>query len=145
MIWVYVLLTVILIAAGLGYVKKKEIELEASFRKRFASKNVLFMDKHALFVAQQSDGYSHVRGAGHLVLTDEELYYKRQFGNKVISIPLSSIVHVGQTRRLAGQSPGRSMLKVAFTTLRGQEDAVAWRVNELQRWIDEISAAIGNK
>jgi hypothetical protein len=145
MVWVYVLLAVIVIAAGLGYVKKKAIELEADFQGRFAGKNIRFMDKHALYIAQQSDGYSHVRGMGYLVLTDEELYYKRQFGNKVLSIPLSSILHVGQTRRLVAQSTGRSMLKVAFTTLAGQEDAVAWRVKELQRWIDEISAAIGNK
>ena len=145
MIWVLILLAVTVIAAGLGYVKKKEIELEASFQERFAGKNIRFMDKHAVFIAQQSNGYSHVRGMGYLVLTDEELYYKRQFGNKVLSIPLSSIVHVGQTSRLAGQSPGRSMLKVAFTTPAGQEDAVAWRVKELQRWIDEISAAIANK
>jgi len=145
MIWVYVLLAVIVIAAALGYVKKKEIELEARFQKEFAGKNIRFMDKHALFVAQQSDGYSHVRGMGHLVLTDEELHYERQFGNKVISIPLSSIVHVGQTLRLGGQSPGRPMLKVVFTTLEGQEDAVAWRVKELQRWKDEISAVISNK
>ena len=144
MIWVYVLLAVIVLAAVLGYVKKKEIELEASSQKKFAGKNILFMDKHALFIAQQSDGYSHVRGMGHLVLTDEELHYERQFGKKVISIPLSSIVHVGQTLRLAGQSPGRPMLKVVFTTLEGQEDAVAWRVKELQRWKHEISAVISN-
>ena len=132
MIWVCVLLAVIVIAAGLGYVKKKAIELEASFQERFAGKNIRFMDKHALYIAQQSDGHSHVRGAGYLVLTDEELYYKRQLGNKVVTIQLSSIVHVGQTRRLAGQSTGRSMLKVVFTTLTGREDAVAWRVKELQ-------------
>ena len=145
MIWVYVLLAVIVLAAVLGYVKKKEIELEARFQKKFAGKNIRFVDKYALFIAQQSDGYSHVRGMGHLVLTDEELHYKRQFGNKVISIPLSSIVHVGQTLRLGGHSTGRALLKVVFTTLGGQEDAVAWRVKDLQRWKDEISAVISNK
>ncbi len=137
--WVYVLLAVIGLALFMGYVKKKEIELEARIRGKFVGENIQFMDKYALFIAQQSDGYSHVRGNGYLVLTDQELYYERQFGHKVISIPLERIIQVGETLRLGGQSTGRTLLKVDFKTETGLEDAVAWRVRDLQRWKDKIS------
>jgi len=142
MMWVYVLLAVIGLVIAFGYVKKKEVELEARFQKRFAGKNIQLMDKYALFIAQQSDGYSHFRGVGRLVLTDQELHYERQFGNKVISIPLPSIVQVGETLRLGGQSTGKPFLRVDFRTQEGQEDAVAWRVKQLDRWKNEISALI---
>ena len=145
MVWLLILFVIIGLVAVFSYIKKKQIELEESFQKRFAGKTIRCMDKYALFIAQQSDGYSHFRGTGYLVLTDQELYYERQFGHKVISIPLASIVDVGETLRLGGQSTGRSMLKVAFKDQKGQEDAVAWRVKQLHRWQDEISALIAKK
>jgi len=144
MIWLFGILAVIGLVIAFGYVRKKELELEERFQKRFAGKKIQLMDKYALFIAQQSDGYSHFRGVGRLVLTDQELHYERQFGHKIISIPLSSIVQVGETLRLGGQSTGKPLLKVDFRTQEGQEDAVAWRVKALHRWKNEISALITN-
>jgi len=142
MIWILVTLAVIALVIVFRYIKKKEIQLEEDFQSRFAGKNVRIMDKYALFIAQQSDGYSHIRGIGRLVLTDQELYYKRQLGNKVLSIPLTSVLQVGETLRLGGQSLGKPLLKVDFRTQEGKEDAVAWRVKELDRWKDEIAAVV---
>jgi len=142
--WIVVLLVVVGIIVFFIYLKKKQDALEKAFQRRFAGKKIRFMDKYAFFVAQQSDGYSHFRGAGYLVLTDQELYFERQLGNKVVSIPKNSILQVGETRRLGGQCPGKRMLKVDFRTEEGKEDAIAWRVKELERWKDEISAFKGD-
>ncbi len=124
--------------------KRKQDEVEESFRKRFAGKNIRFMDKYALYVAKQSDGYSHFRGIGYLVLTDDELYFERQLDRKIIIIPTSSIVKVEKTGRLGGQSPGKMMLKVVFKTQDMEQDAIAWKVKELEQWIKEISIIVRN-
>lgn len=141
MVPVYVLIAIVIIIVlfyFFRYVKKKELELKADFNKRFAGRNIHLLDKYALYIAQQSDGYSHSRGIGYLVLTDDELYYKRQLGNKVLSIPLASITGVEETRRLSGQSHVKPMLKVSFRNKAGQEDAVAWVVKEREQWIRQI-------
>ena len=118
--------------------KRRQDEMEADFQKRFAGKNIRFMDKHALYIARESDGYSHFRGQGYLVLTEDELYFERQLVKKIIEIPTGSIVKVDKARRLAGQGPGM-MLKVVFKTQDGEQDAIGWKVKELERWINEIS------
>lgn len=120
------------------HLKRKQDEIEANFQKRFAGKKVRFMDKHALYIARESDGYSHFRGQGYLVLMEDELYFERQLVKKIIEIPTGSIVDVGKTKRLAGQGPGM-MLKVVFKTQDGEQDAIGWKVKELERWINEIS------
>ena len=97
------------------HLKRKQDEIEANFQKRFAGKKIQFMDKHALYVAKESDGYSHFRGQGYLVLTEDELYFERQLVKKTIKIPTGSIIKVAKTKRLAGQGPG-TMLKVVFKT-----------------------------
>jgi len=124
--------------------KRKQDEVEANFQKRFAGKKIRFMDKYALYVARQSDGYSHFRGMGYLVLTEDELFFERQLDRKIITIPIGSIVKVERTKRLGGQSLGKMMLKVVFETQDGEQDAIAWKVKELEQWIKEISIMVRN-
>jgi hypothetical protein len=102
------------------------------------------MDKHAIYIAIESDGHSHFRGQGYLVLTENELYFERQLVKNRIEIPTGSIISVGKTKRLAGQGPGM-MLKVVFKTQVGEQDAVGWKVKGLDRWIDEISLMAGGE
>lgn len=102
------------------------------------------MDKYALYVATQSDGYKHFRGSGYLVLTNKELYFERLFKKKIIILPISLILNVGKTMRLAGQSPGGLMLKVTYKTQDGGGDVIAWKVKNLERWIKEVSAMMKN-
>ena len=120
------------------HLKRKQDEIEANFQKRFAFKKIRFLDKHALYVAQESDGYSHFRGQGYLVLTEDELYFERQLVKRIIKIPTDSIVRVDKTKRLAGQGPGM-MLKVVFKKQDGEQDAIGWKVKEFDRWVKEIS------
>jgi len=125
------------------HLKRKQDEIEANFQKRFAGKKIQFMDKHAVYIAQESDGYSHFRGMGYLVLTEDELYFERQLVKKIVKIPTGSIVKVDKTKRLAGQGPGM-MLKVVFQTQDGEQDAIGWKVKELEQWIKEISMLARN-
>ena len=82
--WMVVFFAVVGIVIFFRHLKKKQNELEEGFQRRIAGQKIRFMDKHALFVAQQADGFSHFRGSGYLVLTDQELYFESKLGNKVV-------------------------------------------------------------
>ena len=125
------------------HLKKRQDEVEANFQSKFADKNIKLLDKTALFIAQKSDGYSHSRGIGNLVLTDDELYFERRLITKVLEIPLSSIVEVGETNRLAGQGLMRPMLKIDFIDRLGETDTVGIQVKELALWKEVLSVSIG--
>ena len=142
--WINFIITVFIVTIFFVFLKRRQNEVEASFQKRFAGKKIRFIDKYALYIASESNGYSHFRGAGYLVLTEDELYFERQLNRKKVTIPIDSIVKAEQTRRLAGQSPGRMMLKVVFETPDGEQDAIAWRVKKLEQWIKEISMMARN-
>jgi len=142
--WVIGIIAVGIVIIFFVFLKRKQDEVEANFQKRFAGKKIRFMDKYALYVARQSDGYSHFRGMGYLVLTEDELFFERQLDRKIITIPIGSIVKVERTKRLGGQSLGKMMLKVVFETQDGEQDAIAWKVKELEQWIKEISIMVRN-
>lgn len=140
--WIICIVIVGIVVVFFVLLKRKQDEVKASIQKRFAGKNILFMDECALYVARQSDGYSHFRGVGYLVLTEDELYFERQLDRKITIIPTGSIVAAERTKRLGGQSPGKMMLKVVFKIQGGEQDAIAWKVRELERWIKEISIVV---
>ncbi len=139
-----IIIIIYLIVIFFIYLKRRQDEVEANFQKRFAGKKIKIMDKSALYVAKQSDGYSHFKGNGYLVLTEDELYFERRVVKKLIIIPIGSIVKAESTRRLGGKSVGKMMLKVVFLTETGEQDAVAWKVKELEQWINEISIMVDN-
>ena len=125
------------------YLKKRQDEQEANFQRRFSEKKIKLLDKTAMFHAQESDGYSHTRGIGYLVLTDDELYFERRVVKKVLEIPISSILDVGETRKLSGQSTIKPVLKIEFTDSLGKRDTVAIGVKELLQWKKVIGTSIG--
>jgi hypothetical protein len=138
MIGIICIVFVVIIIHFFYRLKRRQDEMEEEFLKRFAGKKIRFMDKHAIYIARESDGYSHFRGQGYLVLTEDELFFERQLVKKRIKIPTGSIISVGKTKRLAGQGPGM-MLRVVFKTEDGEQDAVGWKVKDLERWVNEIS------
>jgi hypothetical protein len=142
--WILGFLVLIVLIQFFRFVKRKEIELEQAFQKRFSGRKILLMDKTARIIAQQSHGYSQKVGMGHLVLTSQELYFKMQLLNREVSIPAASLLNVGETRRMLGKNPLRTMLKVDFKTIDGKEDAIALIVKDLSSWRAEISNVITN-
>ena len=142
--WVIGIIIAGIVTVLFVFLKRKQDEVKASFQRRFAGKKIQFMDKYALYVAKQSDKYSHFRGSGYLVLTKDELYFERQLDRKIIIIPTGSIVKAERTKRLGGQSLGKNLLKVVFETQDGEQDAIAWKVKELEQWINEISMMVRN-
>ncbi len=127
------------------YLKRRQDEVEENFQRLFAGKNIRMLDKTAMYIAQESDGYSHVRSIGILVLTDKELYFERRVVAKVLHIPVSAITDVGETKRLGGQNPIKTMLKISFKDHNGRDDSFALCVKELEQWINEIKTVMAEK
>jgi len=142
--WIIFVIVLILIVTFFVILKRKQDELEKNFKKKLTGKKIRLIDKYALYIASESDGYSHFRGTGYLVLTDQELYFERMVNKKIIKIPLESILKVEETKRLAGQSTGRMMLKVVYNNFDGKQNATAWRIKNLKEWVREISNIIEN-
>ena len=125
--------------------KRKQDALEDNFRRLFSVDDVRRLDKYAMFKAQRSNGYSQSQGTGYLVLTDEVLYFEMSLLDKVVSIPVTSITRVGETRRLLGVGTIRPMLEVEFEDANGEMDAIALSVKELAAWKVEIARAMSDR
>ena len=114
MIWIPITVAVVI---GLGIffavLKRSQDLLESNFQEKFSEADIRAVDKSALYVARLSDGYSHFRGAGYLVLTDEELYFERRLTNKIITVPTSAIAFALFS---AGRSMAARMAIMAITT-----------------------------
>ncbi len=140
MTWLLITIAVICLVTFFIFLKKRQDDLEKSFQKKFIGQKILYMDKYARIIAQQSRGLSQIAGVGYLVLTSQELYFTLQLMHMEISIPVSSLLKVGETRRMGGKNPLRTMLKVDFRTVDGKEDALALLVKDLSRWKAELSS-----
>ncbi len=138
LIWILGCIGVFAIFQFFHFIKRKAIELEKAFQGRFSKQKILLVDKTARVIAQQSHGYSQKSGMGYLVLTPQELYFKMQLFNREITIPASSLMNVGETRRMLGKNPLRAMLKVDFKTVDVKEDAITLIVEDLPHWKTEI-------
>lgn len=124
------------------FLKRKQDPLESKINNRFAEKKILHLDKTVTFKGHESEGYSQIQGGGYLVLTDEELYFEMTMMEKIVSIPVSSILKVDQSRRLKGVGTIRPMLIVEFADSNGEKDSIAVFVRNLPLWIKHINDVI---
>ncbi|MBY9010599.1 MAG: hypothetical protein KGD74_12100 [Candidatus Lokiarchaeota archaeon] len=105
---------------------------------KFKGKDIIISLNSANFFGQQSRKSTQVRGNGVLILTAEELYFEMWRPKKILQIPISSIVKIEITKSFLHKSVFRKLLKLVFTDLEGEEDAAAWWVTSLDKWIEEL-------
>ena len=116
------------------------------FRKRsneimdkFHAKNIIISLKGANFFGQQSHKSLQMRGNDVLVLTPEELYFEMWHPKKVLKISTSTILKVESTKSFLHKTVGRKLLKVVFQNEDREEDAAAWWITSLDKWIEELN------
>jgi hypothetical protein len=98
----------------------------------------------ALFFGQKSRGAAQLRGNGTLVLEPSALVFKQWVVDRVFRIPYASILAIETPRSFLGKSQVVKLLCVEFRDDAGAEDAIAWRVHDLEGWIQAIEEARGN-
>ena len=105
---------------------------------KFQGKNIIISLNNANFFGQQSHKSLQMRGNGVLILTQEELYFEMWHPKKVLQIPISAILKIEITKSFLHKSVFRKLLKVVFQNENGEEDAAAWWVTSLDKWIEEL-------
>ncbi len=89
-----------------------------------------------------SAGRRQLRGNGSLILTAEHLRFDMWSPQRDVVIPLAEVVHVDTTHRHAGKYSARPLLRVAWRTGDGLEDAAAWALNDLDGWRSELGETV---
>ena len=105
---------------------------------KFKGKNIIISLKSANFFGQQSRKSLQTRGNGVLILTHKDLYFEMWHPKKVLQIPTSAILKVEITKSFLHKSVFKKLLKVVFRNESGEEDAAAWWVTSLDKWIEEL-------
>ena len=89
----------------------------------------------------QSAGKTQVRGNGHLALASDALVFRQWVPRRETRIPLAAVTDVGTERWWLGKSVGVKLLVVRWRTPEGGEDAMAWRVRDLEGWLAALDQA----
>ena len=111
---------------------------------KFKGKDIIISLKSANFFGQQSRKSLQTRGNGVLILTHKDLYFEMWHPKKVLQIPTSAILKVEITKSFLHKSVFKKLLKVVFRNESGEEDAAAWWVTSLDKWIEELEKVKNN-
>lgn len=141
--WVFIAVAmVILVAMALLFllisVRKKGKECHEAVAKRFRREDVICQDDSASFFGRRSKKFKQVRGNGVLILTENELFFKRLMPDMEISIPLKNVQGMETPSSFLGKSIFRPLLKVDYRTETGEVDSIAWYVKNLRCFVEGI-------
>lgn len=112
--------------------KKRIKEILAKFQEN----EIVKVSESANYFGLESKGVKQIRGNGVLILTKEKLYFEMWVRPKtIIEIPNNSIQKIESVKSHLKKSRFQKLLKVIFTTERGNVDSVAWLVRDLDEWM----------
>ncbi|TFF87706.1 MAG: hypothetical protein EU548_09910 [Promethearchaeota archaeon] len=117
--------------------KKSKIILE-----KFPEEDIIKKQVGANCFGQESKGLRQIRGNGVLILTDEELFFEYWVPEREIHIPIKSINAIEKTKWHLKKTKGRPLLKVNYFNDEGEEDSIAWWVNDVQEWVNVLERKI---
>ena len=122
--------------------KANQDEIKTVIRERFPEGDIVLQNRLAYCMGQKSKTVQK-QGNGPLILTEKELFFALRFPLVIISIPLSSITSVEQTRRFKAKGILKMLIRVDFKTEDGQDDAMAWYVKDTDSWMRALKKRIG--
>ncbi len=103
-----------------------------------AGERVLLREPAANLFGVRSQGMGQVRGNGVLTLTDRRLHFLMWLPRREVSIDLLSIRGLETPKSFLGKSKLSPLLQVNFTSERGEKDAAAWLVDDLDGWTEAL-------
>ena len=106
---------------------------------KFDKSEILKVSTRANFFGLESKKSRQLRGNGILILTKNELYFSMFLSKKVIEIPISSIKSIETPRSFLKKSYLMRLLKINFIDELGQENSVAWVLENLDEWIEILT------
>ena len=143
MSWIWIVL--ISVAGAVVLIAVLRVVLRGLARNRvadadelLAGERVVMREPSANLFGLQSQGMGQVRGNGVLTLTETCLHFLMWLPKREVSIDLRTIRSIETPKSFLGKSKFRPLLKVDFTDERGQQDAAAWLVADLEAWKDAV-------
>ncbi len=131
---IILLLSVVGLAMLMRHVRKARRDIDDVISTRFQRDEILCLDSRAVFFGIASCRYAQIRGNGVLVLTGDELFFRRLLPEMELSIHIENIVKVDTPRSFLGKSIFKPLLRVDYRTPSGQMDAAAWYVRNLHEF-----------
>ena len=139
-IWILgiVLLVALFVAVIVIPIRRRARQVEAGLEEDLG--DTAERSATVLGLGLESRGPTQVRGNGRLALTADELHFRQWVPNRETRIPLAVVTAVETKRWWLGKSVGSRLLCVRWRTPEGGEDAMAWQVRDLDRWLADIAA-----
>jgi len=113
--------------------------------EKYAPLGIVKSSVGANFFGQESLGGRQIRGNGVLLLTSEELIFELWLPTRVLRIPISKIITIGQTKWHLRKTKGVILLKVLFTNENFEEDSAAWWITEREQWTQLLESVTQRK
>jgi hypothetical protein len=141
---VTLVIVLVSIAAGIGIgfvvlllrLRRLRDSVIARVEQRLGAERVRLMEKAANGFGLESAGPAQVRGTGCLAATDREILFVMWAPRREIEIRRERVTAVTTVRSHLGKSRGTDLLRVEYRDKQGREDAAAWQVSDLDRWLD---------
>lgn len=134
-----VLIAVIVIAVFM-WLRGIARQREQSMLERFP--NARLIVPGANFFGQQSKGATQLRGNGTLVITDTQVVFEGWMPRREFIIPISRITGIETPNSFLGKTVFTPVLKVVYHNEAGQEDAMAWFVQDLSTVKSQLEQAL---
>jgi hypothetical protein len=126
----------------LGFVfKSTRNKLDKYILKRFDKNEIIGATTRANFFGEKSKGGKQLRGNGAIVLTKEKLLFIRAVPFKEYTISIKAMKGVSMPTSFNGKSVFSKLLCVHYNVEDG-EDAMAWAVENPEKWKESIDALI---
>ena len=100
------------------------------------------VDEKADCLGIESGGSAQVRGNCCLLLGAEELVWVMWKPQSTHRIARGKFRSVEVVRSHLGKSRGFKLVKLVFENDEGASDSVAWLVQDLEGWVDQLKSAI---
>ena len=115
---------------------RRQSELEAELQ----DETIRYIENGPNFFGQRSKGFRQIRGNGVLALTDQAVHFLMWLPRRKVVIRRDAVTQVEEARTFFYKTNLVPLLKLSFINEKGEEDACAWHVRDLQHWIRELKS-----
>jgi hypothetical protein len=126
-----------IVLATKAVVRRLAASSASTIEAEFDGVPVLRKDPMANFFGLESKGGKQVRGNGALVLTEDEVWFRRIGAGEPLRIPRAAITGTSVVRSHAGKTVGRPLVRVDFDG-PGGADSAAWFVADATAWAESL-------
>jgi hypothetical protein len=108
-------------------------------RDRLGADAIVHLDDVVRFFGLASAGLFQIRGNGCLAATERELLFRLWVPRREVLIERATVTAIDTPRSHRGKASLHRLLRIRYTNLRGEPDAAAWQVRDLEAWLRSLA------